>query len=305
MGETRPHGAERLLDGSRDELDRHIACTADRGYGVLRRAWLLDVGLSPREIATRLRRRWLRETAFDGVYVLGHLAFVPGQREALALAGSGPESALASATSGRWQHLVDVRRSGPIHVIVPKSRAAPVPGLVRSAADLPAADVWVVGGLRCTTPERTTMDLPTPLLRQALQELMRRDIAIEPLVERMRGRRNAVAFRDEAAQLVPQLAHTMSELEARYVRLCRRHGFELPVVNGTLAGGDLLDCTWPGRRLVVELDGRRWHVHRDREDRRRDRERSLDGWVPIRFDWWDVTRFEQRTAMDTARGLRL
>ena len=147
------------------------------------------------------------------------------------------------------------------------------------------------------------MDLPPDRLRQALQWLMKRAIAIEPLVERMSGRRGARAFRAEVAELIPQMAHTMSELEDRFLRLCRRHGIPLPVVNGTLAGGDLIDCAWPGHRLVVELDGRRWHEHRDRQDRARDHRRLLEGRVPVRYGWVDVTRDERATADHVSRML--
>ncbi len=192
---------------------------------------------------------------------------------------------------------------GPIHLIVPAARGRSPAGVVRHVDRLDAADRGVVRGLACVTPARAAMDLPPAHLRQALQWLLRNAVAIEALVERMRGRRGAKAFRAEVAQLVPQLAHTMSELEARFVRLCRRHGLPLPLVNGTLAGGDLLDCTWPGSRLVVELDGRRWHEHRDREDRARDRRRILEGRLPFRYGWWDVTRDGAATAAEVGAAL--
>ncbi len=282
---------------------RVLAAWAEAHYGLVSHRKLLALGWSRHEIRGAVRDGRLLPAGV-GVYFVGHRSGVAGQREALALATAGPGAVLAGPSAAGWRAMTEPWQ-GPVHLIAPRSRSGRTAGVVRHADDLRVGEATLVRGLACVVPERAVLDLPPGRLRQALQWLMRHAIAVEPLVERMRGRRGAKAFRAEVAQLVPALAHTLSELEARFVRLCRRYGLPVPLVNGTLAGGDLLDCTWPGRRLVVELDGRRWHEHRDREDRARDRRRTLEGRLPVRYAWDDVTRGRAATAAEVRQLLAL
>jgi very-short-patch-repair endonuclease len=48
--------------------------------------------------------------------------------------------------------------------------------------------------------------------------------------------------------------HTRSELERRFLALCRRHRLPKPEVN-VRVGPFLSDFLWRARHLVVELDG--------------------------------------------------
>jgi hypothetical protein len=48
---------------------------------------------------------------------------------------------------------------------------------------------------------------------------------------------------------------TRSELERRFLRLCRRHGLPRPSVNATVLGYEV-DFLWADQRLIVETDGR-------------------------------------------------
>lgn len=51
-----------------------------------------------------------------------------------------------------------------------------------------------------------------------------------------------------------------------------------------------VDFAWPENRLVVEVDGRRWHDPADRRDtdRRRDNLCARLGWTVLRFTWAEV-----------------
>lgn len=65
---------------------------------------------------------------------------------------------------------------------------------------------------------------------------------------------------------------TRSDTEARFLFLLHEHGLELPLVNHHLNGFET-DFHWPGRRLVVEVDG--FEHHRERRNFNEDRRRGL------------------------------
>jgi very-short-patch-repair endonuclease len=84
----------------------------------------------------------------------------------------------------------------------------------------------------------------------------------------------------------PGLRHepTRSELERRFLRLCRRHGLPKPEVN-VRVGPFEVDFLWRDRSLVVETDGFRFHGGRAafEGDRARDAELKLLGYEVLRF----------------------
>ena len=69
-------------------------------------------------------------------------------------------------------------------------------------------------------------------------------------------------------------APTRSELERRFLALCRDAGLPPPAVNVVVAGFEV-DAVWPDRRLVVELDGHAFHGTRAAFERDRVRDASL------------------------------
>lgn len=80
---------------------------------------------------------------------------------------------------------------------------------------------------------------------------------------------------------------TKSELERRFLALLERDKLPRPEVNAWIeVGGDLIqvDCAWPERRVIVELDSRAYHqtVAAFERDRRRDRQAQAAGWRPAR-----------------------
>jgi len=83
--------------------------------------------------------------------------------------------------------------------------------------------------------------------------------------------------------------HTRSELEARFLALCRRHRLPDPEVNARI-DRFVVDFLWRPVRLIVELDG--WQGHRGRvafeEDRARDVRMKLLGFEVLRFTWRHV-----------------
>jgi very-short-patch-repair endonuclease len=88
----------------------------------------------------------------------------------------------------------------------------------------------------------------------------------------------------------PHLADpTRSELERRFLQLCRRHRLPRPEVN-VRAGGFLVDFLWRAQRVVVETDGYRYHRGRQafEDDRTRDLELRLRGYQVLRLSYIQV-----------------
>jgi very-short-patch-repair endonuclease len=83
---------------------------------------------------------------------------------------------------------------------------------------------------------------------------------------------------------------TRTELEARFLGLCRRQRLPAPRVN-VRVGPDTVDFLYPAHRLIVEVDG--WEGHRMRsafeEDRARDARLTVLGYTVIRFTWRRLT----------------
>jgi very-short-patch-repair endonuclease len=91
------------------------------------------------------------------------------------------------------------------------------------------------------------------------------------------------------AELDDEPGLTASELEDRFVELCRAAGLPKPEVNQWVvvdAGPPIrADFLWRRQRLIVETDGWRFHGTRRgfERDRLRDQRARLAGWEILRF----------------------
>lgn len=95
---------------------------------------------------------------------------------------------------------------------------------------------------------------------------------------------------------------TRSELERRFLLLCRRHRLPTPEVN-VRVGPFIVDFLWRDKRLIVETDGYRFHRGRSafEGDRARDVELKLRGYEVVRFTYRQVVE----RASPVARTLRV
>jgi very-short-patch-repair endonuclease len=139
-----------------------------------------------------------------------------------------------------------------------------------------------------TTPSRTLRDLrrllPQPKFAAALRQAEFLRLPIEQSWE---------------------TDHTRSELEARFLALCRRHRLPKPGVNARV-GPFTVDFLWPAERLVVEVDG--WDLHGTRSafeaDRERDTALTLLGYEVVRFTWRQLTDNPAEVAFALRKLLR-
>jgi very-short-patch-repair endonuclease len=98
---------------------------------------------------------------------------------------------------------------------------------------------------------------------------------------------------------------TRSELEARFLSLCRRHRLPKPEVNAPV-DSFIADVLWPRQRLIVELDGYRAHAGRAafEADRARDMQLKALGYNVVRLTWRHLTAEPAGTAATLRRLLR-
>ena len=144
-------------------------------------------------------------------------------------------------------------------------------------------------------------------LRRALSEAeFRRLLDMEEAATGVRrGRTGAAALREGIRLHLPQLAHSRSVLEERFLALCEEHGLPLPEMNAEVCGLTV-DALWRDQRVIVELDGHVAHGTPARAERDRGRELRLRaaGFVVLRYTWQQVTTTPAAVGADVARALR-
>ena len=197
--------------------------------------------------------------------------------------------------------------------IVPRAELGPIDVTLRTRAGrrrragirvhrpryLPEDELAMNDAIPSTTPPRTILDLAssfsTRRLERAIDEgdrlrLVTADDLIE-LLRRHRGHPGTGHLRGVLARHQIGSTVTRSELEERFLALCRGHSLPQPAVNVPLLDY-IVDFFWRKARLVVEVDGRGAHGTRRafQADRDRDGRLAVAGYRVLRFTWWDVTR---------------
>ncbi|HEX5374926.1 MAG TPA: DUF559 domain-containing protein [Solirubrobacterales bacterium] len=191
---------------------------------------------------------------------------------------------------------------GPLDVTAPNRRGRTPKGISAHRDDRVApADRTTWRGIPCMTVERTLLDIAAVLpeweLRKAIAQAEVLGIldfsAMRELIRRSRGRRGVARLRLIFEELDPATKRTRSELERRFLRLCRNSGLPRPEVNVALDIGDgriEVDFLWRDAGLVVETDGRQFHdtASAFQRDRWREQRLQLAGWRVSRWTWQQV-----------------
>ena len=287
---------------------------ATRQHGVVSSAQLRELGMGPGAIQSWVRRGRLHPV-HRGAYAVGRPLLTVDGRWMAAVLACGPGAVVSHRTAGA---LLGVRNSSSalIEVTSPRSRGRARAGIrAHSGATLGPRDVTTVRGIPCTSLARTLLDLAEVLdprqIERALEQaevLRLLDVrAVEEVLGRAEGRRGAPLLAAALARFAPGSTVTRSELEERFLDLCRKASLPGPRVNHWIAlpgGGVEADFAWVEHRLVVETDGHRVHGtrHSFEHDRRRDRRLLLAGWRVARVTWLQVER-ESRELTGTLREL--
>ena len=131
-------------------------------------------------------------------------------------------------------------------------------GLLLHRAVLADDEITTHDGIPVTTPARTQLDLAGVVQKHQLQqavneaEILRLDGAQE-LAKRHPTKKGTANLRT----LAPP-THTRRDLEARFATFLNDRGFPRPQTN-VLIEGEEVDCVWPDRKLIVELDSFEYH----------------------------------------------
>lgn len=284
----------------RRSVDALVVSLASGNGRVVTGRQLAEAGVAAHLLETRHGRLLTRFS--QGVYVLGHLTADVRLRAALA---SVPAAA-ASHRSSAGLHGLAVPALGKAELLSTAPTRRRLDGVhIRTTRWLPAEDVKTVDGLRVTTVARTLCDLaavvPAGRLRHVMELAMADGQVTAAEVQACaaaycrRGRPGSGLVRALKHELLDDTPLAASILERRAHRLLRAAGiggwvpqYQPPWYDGVRG---VVDLAWPDERVVVELDGRRWHAttRAQDDDRRRDRLAVAHGWTTIRFNWQEVT----------------
>lgn len=299
-------------------VDQLLADLARRQYGLFSRAQALVLGASPGLVDRRLGGgRWV--VAAPGVY---GLPGVPAswRREVMAACLQAGPTAVASHEAAAALHRLATFPAGAVVVMLRHGDHQHVRnGRLRQSTDLDAHHCTAVDGIPATTVSRTLLDLAAVVrpgrLRIAVEDaLAARKCTLDELSHclaelRRPGKRGIGGMTLVLAALGPGPVRGASELERRLLRVLAGAGLPRPVTEHDLPWDRTtegrVDLAYPGRRVIVEADSRRWHTReRDFEvDRRRDREAQLAGWSVYRFTWHDLVEDPDEVARTVSRAL--
>jgi very-short-patch-repair endonuclease len=288
--------------------DRAVAALARTQHGVVTAGQLEAAGFTDAVIRRRVDGGWLVRR-HQGVYQLGVVAARFGD-EMAALLAVGPRASLSHWTSaGIW---TATGRPGAVELVCEGESAGRRSGIrPHRTAALAPCDVAVRHGLRVTTPARTLVDLaattPPAELERLIEEMQVQDLAtpaeILEAIRRGAGRPGVRKLR-AVADLLDEPLFTRSEAERRLKVLLKSAALPMPRTNVRRAGWEV-DAVWDRRRLVVEVDGYRYHRTRAKfeRDRRKDGQLLLAGYRVLRITWHQLTREPETVVATIAAAL--
>lgn len=253
-----------------------------------------------------------------GVYAtftgqIGH----PAQRWA-ALLHAGEGAILSHETAAELLGLTD-QRAARIHVTVPNARRVVAPPGAVIHVSRRAIPRWTFP--RGIPPHTMTEDTVIDLVNAAgtldaavgwvTAAFARRVTGEWPLRQAIAGR-SRLRWRGHLDEIITLAATgTHSALEFRYDRdVERAHGLpraarQAPFIKGDGSRGFRDRFYEQYGRLVVELDGARYHPGERRDDDRlRDNQAAAAGGATLRYDWSAVTRRACETAAEVFEALR-
>jgi very-short-patch-repair endonuclease len=283
---------------------RTLMALAAAQHGVLLRTQVLTLGFTDRVIERHLREG-LWDRVATGLYAVAGSPC--DERQTLHGACLLHNGVASHASAGRLWAL-PTKLDLPLRPEVTVRRGAThssTLAVVHETAHLDPEDVTEQDGIPCTTVSRTVLDLAGRLAPHHLSRLVE-DLWLDDRLDpeglqcrlsswARRGRRGTKVLRRILEDRFG-LPLVDSELEARFVELVRSAGLPEPdrQVVQRLSDGQFvrIDFSWCAGRVVVEVDGRRWHARSTTmsSDRKRDNDHTLAGRVSLRFTWEHVVR---------------
>jgi very-short-patch-repair endonuclease len=199
-----------------------------------------------------------------------------------AVLACGPGAFLSHAAAAAL-HGIRATAAALIDITLTQPRSLKRPGIrVHTCTQLASADITEKEGIPVTSVARTLLDLATfltqPQLERACEQAVLEEAfdltAISELLARNHGqpgirKLRAVLARGDLGENVPA-----SGLERHFRDLCKQAGLPAPEINRYVLLGDeyhKVDYLWRRERVVIEVDGARYHStgwQRGRDDKR-------------------------------------
>ncbi|MDQ2675497.1 MAG: DUF559 domain-containing protein [Actinomycetota bacterium] len=273
-----------------------ISEAAARQKGLVTRVWLLGMGFAEGTIDEWLRRGLLH-AIHPGVYAVGHEAISPEAKLLAAVLACGPSAVLSHRSAAELWALLEPRRGFATQVTVPGHGIEGPSGIyVHRTGELPQRERDVVDGIPVTSAARTIFDLASQALpseieaayeRGLIDQRFTRDDMIKMAV-RHKGRRGITKIRALIDRDAPPSA-TVREAHRMLLELIRSSSLPHPKTEVPI-GRYRADICWPEVKLIVEMDGSRWHdtPGRVHHDKRRDADLAGLGYLTIRVTWNDL-----------------
>lgn len=270
----------------------------DRPASIVSRREALALGFTDRMIRRRLEAGWWK-TVERGIYDVNDSY---NDWIATLTAAVAKLPAVVSHHSAAELHGFPLTPRGKLVVTVPHRTTHSFPGVeVRQSTDLGPVYITEVEGLPTTTPERVVLDIAHRHKLAFLVTLLEKLIVahqIDPQeMERAladlgrRGRAGTVKTRQALEAVMPVLERLESELERIVLDLIRSAGLPMPVLQYPLPWRThrpgRVDMAYVEAKLIIECDGRRWHIAAQsfEDDRRRDNLAITAGWRVLRITW--------------------
>ena len=295
--------------------DVGVARRAAEQNAVIATRQLRACGLTSDAITVRTRRCALHRL-YRGVYSVVHPDALTLQgRLTAAVLACGPGAVLSHHAAAAWWELVAWDGRDP-EVSVARDGGRKIDGIrVHRTRCLDARDVWTRSAILITSPARTVLDVAARLPRRALRRMLRQAQAEGRVsVGQLRDAHSRAAHHAGARALLALIddgpVPTRSAAEDLLLDLVRDAGLPVPEVNPllTLTGSAIMpDLLWRAQRLVVEVDGARFHASAiaQREDARRQAMLEAHGYRVLRVTYEQLTRQPEQTIARIAHALGL
>jgi hypothetical protein len=282
-------------------LDTALAELAQKQHGVVATRQLEALGLGRSAVSGRAASGRLHRV-HRGVYAVGYRRLTERGRSMAAVLACGPQAVLSHRDAAALLGLRTDHRA-QIDVTAPRTGARKRAGIdLHVSATLRPQDVTIHDGIPSTSVARTLLDLADVVDRRGVERAVEQaevlglfDLGgVRDMLDRAGPRRGVGVLRAVIGHWTGSSV-TASELEERFLEICRKAALPQPAVNAwlTLPGEAIkADFLWRHERLVVETDGRAIHATRAafERDRLRDQRLTLAGYTVVRFTWQQVTR---------------
>ncbi len=280
--------------------------------GAASRRALVKAGIAERTIEHRLSVGSL--VAFP-CGVVGENRPIDAYRQQARAALLGVTGSVLGFQTAAALHDLPVARGSDIHLVVPHGVHHDHPNVhVHQTRRLPSVDITTAEGFATTSTARTLVDLAAatggPRLRW-LCEFAIKEGSVSPTqlgacVSQFSRRRPGLSLAFSTVTQLTELEPVgSSALEDRFRKFWTTletdqllvEQFEPPWFDG-LRG--IVDFAIPGLKIIIEVDGRRWHALTQdmTADRRRDRSAAAEGWIVVRLTWDELIERPDELATD-------